>query len=99
MTKIQFDTVSNIRRKHNGHFFCEQNMRFFKSKVYEVAVLHDGLWLFGTSEKGPDYVRKYTLRGMTETGDIKTIGEFQAYTTKAALDRAVSRMIGQKVNL
>ena len=97
----QIESIENVKRKHKGHFFSPDAMRFFKSKVYEIAVLHENKWLFGTSEKGPDNVRRYTLRTIDENGTIDTITmtEFGQFKTKAQLDRYVSKLIGRKITL
>lgn len=57
------DDLRNLAQAHNVmgdvHFFNPNSMRFFNSRVSKE--IHKGRF-FITSEKGPDNVRKYTVR-------------------------------------
>jgi hypothetical protein len=65
------------------HFFDNDTMRFFKSKIY-LPILHtDKGLVYVTSEKhGQGYPRLYTVRIMDETGNVKELNcDFQEFTT------------------
>ena len=77
-------SVNGIEIKHKGHFFSPGSMRFFNSRLcHEVFPTKNGAY-FITSEKF-DYKspRLYTVRFFDLNDDIKTVGEFQAFETKA----------------
>lgn len=91
-------TMYDVRLKNRqaGKFFFEPaTLRFFRSRI--------GLDLYGdryfvTSEQfvGSDHVahaRRYTVREVKPSGDIDTVGEFQAYASGAAARRAIQRML------
>jgi len=67
------------------HWFDTDTMRFFRSHLADVGYQRgDGPIYFVTSEKGPHMKRAYTVRCLTgPKGDIKTVGEFQAFGTSA----------------
>lgn len=77
-------SVNGIEIKHKGHFFSPGAMRFFNSRVCsDVFPTKNGAY-FITSEKF-DYKspRLYTVRFFDLNDDIKTVGEFQGFETKA----------------
>lgn len=90
--------MSAVRRKHNGHWFDPDSMRFFRSRVGEVAYeAADGRRYFVSSERfmpsrGPAAPRNYTVRVQSTTGDIDTVGEFQGYATRRAADKEAQRL-------
>jgi len=76
-----------------SHFFDADTMRFFKSRigsrVYPSA--RQGATYFTTSEKGPDEVRRYSVKRIKGCS-IDSMGEFQAYRTQSAAQAAAQRM-------
>jgi hypothetical protein len=82
------------------HWFSPDAMRFFKTRIlHKTWDVISGYFI--TSETGPcGGERRYTLRrANAETGNVNTIGEFQAYSTiaqaKGALRRAQrAKLIG-----
>ena len=74
-----------------SHFFDKGTMRSFKSRVYdEIYHYGDGKNYFITSERfNNDSPRLYTLRQYLHEGEIKTIGEFQQYTSLRAVRKAI----------
>ena len=67
-----------------GHYFFDNGtMRSFNSRVHSQVY---GGCIFVTSEKNSswrfEYDRAYTIRMITETGSIRTIGEFQEHDTR-----------------
>ncbi len=64
-----------------AHWFDRSSMRFFKTKIESRLICGHR---FITSEKGPDEVRRYTVRDARPDGTIDTVGDFQGYRTLAA---------------
>ena len=87
MTK--FYSIDDIRRHNENkgkNFFTPGAMRFFSSRVADR--IHPG-GVFVTSEKGPNGVRRYTVRQIeVATGSIATVGEFQQYASGRAAHAA-----------
>jgi len=61
-----------------GHWFEKSTMRFFNTRIESRLIAGHR---FITSEKGPDEVRRYTVREALPDGSIDTVGEFQQYET------------------
>ena len=82
-------TIAQVKANNTTcgqHFFDRGTMRFFNSRV--VGTLMPGK-RFVTSEKGPDGVRRYTVRRAVQDGcKIETVGEFQGYRSVEAARRA-----------
>lgn len=89
-------SMSEVERKARGHWFSQGAMSFFKSRLPQDAYLVDGVYYFVSSEKGPNMPRLYTIRTMGNDGQVKTVGEFQAYTTKARALSALKHIAGSK---
>lgn len=74
MTTITTMKQRNIEAGH--HFFDAETMRFFDSYVSRTTYGD----FFVTSDKGPDGVRRYTVRySDPNTGHVETIGTFQQF--------------------
>lgn len=61
------------------HWFDLDTLRFFKSRVGEML---PGDY-FISSERGPDEVRRYTLRVALPDGRVGDASEFQAFVTRS----------------
>jgi hypothetical protein len=89
------DDVIAANRAIGNHWFEPSTMRFFKTRIESGAVARyddDGKPTrarFITSEKGPDGVRKYSVREAQPDGTIDTVGEFQQYRTRDAARAAL----------
>jgi hypothetical protein len=87
------DDVIAANKSVGGHWFDRDTMRFFKTRIESGAVaLHTEdchKARFITSEKGPDGVRKYSIREAQPDGSIDTVGEFQQYRTRDAARAAL----------
>jgi hypothetical protein len=81
--------------KGSRFWFSQDTMAFFKCKVYDdtVTATVDGGALFVSSEKGPDKVRKYTVRYCTPEGEIGEVSTFQEYKSKAGAEGRLKRAI------
>ena len=78
--------MSDIQRKHVGHFFDKGAMRFFNSRLTNIIYCSLVGVYFVTSEAF-DYnsPRLFTVRRLDlETGKIDTIGEFNELTKSQA---------------
>jgi len=71
--------VRDANREAGFHFFDPDTMRFFDSRI-ETRLI-DGRF-FVTSEKGPDGVRRFTVRRAMPDGTINTVGDFQGHATR-----------------
>lgn len=88
---ITIDEAKRINKEKGFHFFDRDTMRFFNSRIEKDALqfgqLIDNKY-FVTSEQfvpshGKPDKRKYTVRKYyPDTGNVKTIGEFQEFATK-----------------
>jgi len=83
--KMDIEEIKYLNRKAGQHFFDENTMRFFRSRI-ESELIEDKF--FVTSEKfvsstGEKEPRKFSVREFNkETGSVNTIGEFQEFKTK-----------------
>ena len=71
--KCMADVIRMSQRAGN-HFFDDETMRYFKSRICGELVAGQ---YFITSERYMDEPRAYTIRRVTEHGDILTIDNFQ----------------------
>ena len=86
-TTAVYFTIQQIKDANKAighHWFDAGTLRFFNSRVSGPVIGN----MFVSSEKGPDEIRRYTIRECTN-GVINTVGEFQAYATKAQALRAL----------
>lgn len=87
-----YDSIDAIKAANEAvgqTWFGKAEMRFFDGRVYDEVY---GGRYFVTSEKGPDGVRKYSVRAADDDGYIETVGEFQGYATLDAA-RAAARKL------
>ena len=89
-----FKSIDEIRKANEAighHFFDDDSMAFFGSKVYPTVY---GGRYFVTSEKRPrsSDPRGYTIREAQEDGDIVTVGDFQQFATLNAARRAAIKL-------
>lgn len=85
---IYIEDVKHANEKAGKYWFSKDTLRFFKSRVAPVAyTTRDGKTAyFVSSEKfDHDTPRLYTVRMCDlTTGEIDTVGKFQAYKSQAA---------------
>tara|TARA_Y100001954_G_scaffold108962_1_gene118351 strand:- start:40 stop:366 length:327 start_codon:yes stop_codon:yes gene_type:complete len=94
--------ISNMKRMTKSHFFDDETMKFFNSKVETVALSKDNKkYYFVTSEKFMNERRKYTLRsfdfdGMVTITNVKTAEnhDFQQYSTIAKAMTELEKSVG-----
>lgn len=91
-------TIEEIKRRNaraGFHFFDRDTMRFFRSRI-APGVLHAGNQnvynIFITSEQYSSTApRLYTVRHLTDDGDIVNLSEFQAFHSLESARAAVRR--------
>jgi hypothetical protein len=89
---IQFTEVLEfyVRNQPFGHWFAPETMRFFQTKLPDIAYeLPGGGIYFVTSEVSPAGEKRYTVRRQLHNGDIETFGLFHGYATRAAAVAAI----------
>ena len=85
MTTMQ--DVMKLNRSIGHHFFDEDTMRFFNSRI-ETDLLNDKF--FVTSEQGPHVARAFTVRRVNDDGTIGSIGAgFMGYVTRDEAIQAI----------
>lgn len=96
--RIGIADIKNCADACGSYFFAPKTMRFFKSRVSDVGFAdgHGGAY-FTTSEKGPDDVRRHSVRYYdSKRCNIKTIGEFQGYRSSASAKEAAKKLAVSK---
>lgn len=80
-----FTSITEIRQANQaagGHWFSPATLRWFNSRIH--ADVYAGRY-FVTSEQNPEGERRYTVREVSEDGDIKTAEgcEFFEYASRS----------------
>ena len=84
--------VKQRNAANGGCWFEPGAMRFFHTRVSEQVYPTARGTFFVTSERGPDEVRRFSVRFAAITdGSVETVGEFQAYRTSRAAHTAARR--------
>jgi hypothetical protein len=103
---VPFNCISNIddvrgyNRGMGYHFFDPEAMRFFDSRIGEDIKIIPGVGVgFVTSEKF-DYKtpRLYTARVLEESGNVKSLSEFQAFTSSRHAYKFLENYQAEKVS-
>ena len=92
------ENIQYLNEKAGYHFFDKSALRFFNSKVldaiYSTWKEECTTFLFITSEKGPDHIRKYSVRSFdSKTGKVDTVNDFQAYETARQAHNACKALV------
>jgi hypothetical protein len=93
------DAIVTANRVLGFHFFSADTKRFFRSRIGQEVYQGAGGVYFVTSERGPveGDRRRYTVRQfLPETGNIKTIGDFNQLSKSAARNRAANLAKGDQ---
>ena len=96
-TDYWYTSINEIRyeaQRAGSHFFDADSMRFFGSRI--LPTVYGGRY-FVTSEQDRygNGAKAYTVRVCRENGHIDTVGEFQAYATRAQAVAAVRRILSE----
>jgi hypothetical protein len=93
-------SMDDVRRKHSGHWFDPDTLRFFRSRVGSTAhESEDRRYRFFVSSEQFRYTdpytyreyrdaRRYSVRVQGPDGSIDTVGEFQGYSSSRAANNA-----------
>lgn len=98
MSKIKTIPFSNVveyyqRLRPEGHWFDAGTKRFFGCRLPKAAFETNAGLLFISSELDFNRERRYyNVRRQKLNGDIETIGEFNAYRTRAEAMNAVRNL-------
>lgn len=100
--RAEYVEMYEIARRHLGHWFDASSMRFFRSRLAQggYRTADRSKVYFVSSEQfeasdGYRAPRRYSVRVMDwETGDVDTVGEFQAYASHNAATAAARRLAG-----
>lgn len=97
MRSMSLTEMIDLNKRHGGHWFDADTMRFFRSRVLGGGCDEEGY--FVSSEKFVTYYpryheepRRYTVRRIDDEGHVTEVGEFQAYATARAARRAIERL-------
>ena len=77
-------------RENGGHWFSPANMKFFNSRI-ESGVLR-GRYFISSERFDENSPRLFSVRSFDEAGEVDTVGEFQAYRSKAEAVAAVKAL-------
>lgn len=106
MHYVQMSAIKAQAARMGSHWFSPSTMRFFRSRVaqYGYSMVDpyeqpkEARVFFVSSEQfqgsdGRRATRAYTVRVMNwATGDVDTVGEFQAYGSRGSADRAARKL-------
>lgn len=92
---LQIHELAQMNAEAGKFWFSEGARRFFKSRWYGPAVHGpENGYYFVSSEKGPDKVRRYSVRVFWPgTAAVDTVGEFQAWPRLDSARRALQRIL------
>lgn len=96
-TKINTIDFSDVRdyyeRNQNGHWFDAKTLKFFGSRLPKVAYETNAGILFISSELDFSGERRYyNVRRQAVDGDIKTVGRFNEFRTRAEALNAIKEL-------
>jgi hypothetical protein len=99
--KAQTIDINDLIREYDrtgGYFFTASTMRYFKSRVSDVAYVGQGGIYFVTSERNDMgvYPRKYTVRQWhpANPGTIDNASGFQEFASRSGAHTAANRRAG-----
>ena len=90
-------TMKRINQEHGFHFFDDDTMRFFQSRVTDADTTTG---LFITSERREGHSRLYTIRRfIPETGDVEDVSDFQGFVNMYYARKALNTAILQELHV
>ena len=93
---VPIEQIQRINAAKGFHWFEPDTLRFFRSRVAERGYTIDDVFVYFVSSEQfvtyhPRYRvdrRRYSVRVANMlTGDIDTVGEFQAYASRSGADK------------
>jgi hypothetical protein len=92
---MRFTSIDEIRAANKAagqHWFAPSTLRFFSSRI--GGTVYGGKF-FLTSERGPDNVRRHTVRVARADGTIGSATKFQAYASRSGAVRRAQKLATQ----
>jgi hypothetical protein len=92
---MRFTSIDDIKAANKAagqHWFSKSTLAFFSSRI--GGTVYGGKF-FVTSERGPDNVRRYTVRVARPDGQVETTGTFQRYASRSGAVRRTERLAAQ----
>lgn len=88
-----FHTFGDVRRAHSGHFFDDDTMRFFNSRIVDDYPIGGRFLRTTEQDSGGAWGgrRRCTLRVVTTGGDVESVGEFGEFDTPAGAKKVVDK--------
>ena len=105
MARVSIEEIRRINKEHGYHFFDREAMHFFNSRLPRYGYHEGNKYYFVTSEQfdgrdtnGNYYQepRKYTVRKMSENGNMEEQEEFQKHQTYKAAEKELKKVAGIK---
>jgi hypothetical protein len=90
-----FTSIGDVKRAHSGHFFDEDTMRFFGSRIVDDWPIGGRFFRTSEQDRAPyaawNGERRTTLRFCTSWGDIDEVGEFGEFATPKGAETVVRK--------
>lgn len=83
--------IKEANRELGGHWFNADTLRFFGSEV--LPTVYGGRYFITKEDNFQRTKKLYTVRQAQPNGDIDTVGEFQAYATRAEAVKAIKALL------
>jgi hypothetical protein len=83
-SEYRYSLWVNLIESHQGHWFDKDTINFFGSRILwgSLTLVAGRPWLFITSEHNWDRTQRlYSVRSITNDGEVDTVGEFQNFET------------------
>jgi len=93
-TDYWFTSIHEIKQANKelgGHWFSADTMRFFGSRV--LPTVYGGRYFITSEDNFQRTEKLYTVRQAQPNGDIDTVGDFQAYATRAEAVKAIKALL------
>ena len=101
VSKRIFDMQYDIVNKATGHFFDADTMRFWHSRLPQVAYSNNDLEAyFITSEQSGNQPRKYTIRCFNfASKQVHTVGEYYDFSSKSEAMTELKRLLQVQLDM
>ena len=90
--------MRTLNESKGYYFFSKPTMKFFNSKIESQGYVKGDKAYFITSERfqvSSQYPKKYSIREIDlKSGNVETLGEFQAYNTKSNAYKEIKNILG-----
>ena len=91
------DQIKKCNEWAGKYWFSPDTLRFFKSRIGDTVHQGKGGIYFISSEVPPHSPRQYTVRRFDpKKYGVNTVGDFQAFATRAAAERMAKKLASGK---